>query len=516
MCGACLFAFNPFALLAAVTLRVSQDSVNGTVGESVLLAASYTVSDPGGYLRIRWTRAGIRAVDYRCISDRENSLSGRCHYLPVPGDYKHRVVLFPENASLLLQHLHHNDSGIYELSVSHSEGTETAKITLMVQNTTGCGMDTNTKETPRAEAKIRYASLIVILIFLCFTVKTQRAGEGDVLAAIGSSVLLDPGHGANLSHSQVEWTFIGSDGKLVTILDYVPNSPIQKPNEAFKSRLHFNASNGSVTLTNLKPSDQGVYTITVGSNWKRSMDLKLIEPMPEPLIKATCMASAVELICLVTAGKASSILWKKGPDVIKNSQHYQLVQNNSKLVIVKATETDSGIYTCIVENMLSKNSNAHSLILHDVPLLLNCAKILSIAALVTAVVTLICKIIEFFIELKTRSKQKQGLQLHQNLLQILQFLLLIGAFGCWISTEGPTKITVIVLMFLLLLLAGIVSSTWCITFYNTKKFSKIYIAKHGKWRNWTTGNPSATGREPDEHCKQFNEPFLKHTDDEQT
>ncbi|XP_043534034.1 uncharacterized protein LOC122541378 isoform X3 [Chiloscyllium plagiosum] len=143
MCGACLFAFNPFALLAAVTLRVSQDSVNGTVGESVLLAVSYTVSDPGGYLRIRWTRAGIRMVDYRCISDRDNSLSGRCHYLPVPGDYKHRVVLFPENASLLLQHLHFNDSGIYELSVSHSEGTETAKITLMVQNTTECGMGCN-------------------------------------------------------------------------------------------------------------------------------------------------------------------------------------------------------------------------------------------------------------------------------------------------------------------------------------------------------------------------------------
>ncbi|XP_060707022.1 uncharacterized protein LOC132832853 isoform X1 [Hemiscyllium ocellatum] len=174
MCGACLFAFNPFALLAAVTLRVSQDSVNGTVGESVLLAASYTVSDPDGYLRIRWTRAGIRMVDYRCISDRDHSLSERCHYLPVPGDYKHRVVLFPENASLLLQRLHFNDSGIYELSISHSQGTEIAKITLVVQNTTECGMDTNMKKTPRAIAKIRYASLVVILIFLCFTVKTQR------------------------------------------------------------------------------------------------------------------------------------------------------------------------------------------------------------------------------------------------------------------------------------------------------------------------------------------------------
>ncbi|XP_060706523.1 uncharacterized protein LOC132832485 isoform X2 [Hemiscyllium ocellatum] len=102
------------------------------------------------------------------------------------------------------------------------------------------------------------------------------AGGTEVLAAIGSSVLLDPEHGANLSNSQVEWTFTGSDGKLVTILDYAPNSPIQKPNDAFKSRLHFNTTNGSVTLTNLNSSDQGVYTITVGSNWKRSMDLKLI------------------------------------------------------------------------------------------------------------------------------------------------------------------------------------------------------------------------------------------------
>ncbi|XP_060706473.1 uncharacterized protein LOC132832463 isoform X2 [Hemiscyllium ocellatum] len=414
------------------------------------------------------------------------------------------------------------------------------------------------------------------------------AGGGEVLAAIGSSVLLDPEHGANLSDSQVEWTFTGSDGKLVTILDYVPNSPIQKPNDAFKSRLHFNTTNGLVTLTNLNSSDQGVYTITVGSNWKRSMDLKLIEPMAEPLIKATYVDSTVELICLVAGGKASSILWKKGPDVIKNSQHYQLLQNNSKLTIVKVTETDCGIYTCIVENMFSKNSNAHSLILHDVPLLLNCAKIFSIAALLTAVVPLIYKIIEFFVGLKTRRKQKQGLQLHQNLLQILQFLLLIGAFGFWISTEG------------------VVSSTWCMMFDNRKKFSKTCIAKlggivviclscslivdtvreaayrllqivsvtpvggivviclscslivdtvreagnrcepaakhqsslirawaallflllicivfyikGGKWRNWITGNPSAsdTGREPDEHRKQLNEPFLKHTDDEPT
>ncbi|XP_048376267.1 uncharacterized protein LOC125446604 [Stegostoma tigrinum] len=176
MCGVCLLALNPFTLLAAVTLRVDQDRVNGTVGQSALLAVSYNLSDPGGYLRIRWNRAGTRIVDYRCISNRDSRRSELCHYLPVPGDDKHRVVHFPENASLLLRDLHFNDGGIYELSISHSEGTEMARVILTVRNGTGGGMGsvvTEAKRAPRAEAKIRYASLAVILIFLCFTVKTQ-------------------------------------------------------------------------------------------------------------------------------------------------------------------------------------------------------------------------------------------------------------------------------------------------------------------------------------------------------
>ncbi|XP_038672983.1 uncharacterized protein LOC119976509 [Scyliorhinus canicula] len=166
--GVYFTAFNSFALIAAVTLRVNQDSVNGTVGQSVLLSASYTISDSDGYLRIKWTKSGVRIVDYRCISKRDDRHTERCQFMSASDDYRHRAVLFPENASLLLNYLELNDSGDYELSVSHSTGTKSASLMLTVRP------DADKKRTPGIEAKIRYLSLIVILIFLCFTVKTQR------------------------------------------------------------------------------------------------------------------------------------------------------------------------------------------------------------------------------------------------------------------------------------------------------------------------------------------------------
>ncbi|XP_067865344.1 uncharacterized protein [Heterodontus francisci] len=173
VCGVYLFTCNLLARIVAVTLRVNQDSVNGTLGQSVLLPTSYTVSNSGGYFRIKWIRAGTRIVEYRCISERDNNLTGRCHYLSVPDDYKHRAVLFPENASLLLKDLQFNDSGIYELSIADSIGIEMARLMLTVQSDTGYGMDTDKKQTPGVEAKVRYVSLVVIFIFLCFTVKMR-------------------------------------------------------------------------------------------------------------------------------------------------------------------------------------------------------------------------------------------------------------------------------------------------------------------------------------------------------
>ncbi|XP_067865348.1 CD48 antigen-like isoform X2 [Heterodontus francisci] len=240
-------------------------------------------------------------------------------------------------------------------------------------------------------------------LLLLLQLINAEGGMKEVFGVVGSSVLLDPEYGADLSNSDVIWMFTGSSGKPVTILDYVPNHPKAEPSEQFKSRLYFNVSGGSLMLNSLKASDQGVYTITVDEDWKRSKDLKLTEPLSDPLIfsNSTCVETTIELTCQVSAGKVHSVLWRKGDEVITNGQHYQLVQKDNKLIISKARKSDCGIYTCTVENAVSKKNSSYSLSIYGLPWLHRCAMGLSIAALITAAAALICTIISFLPEAKT-------------------------------------------------------------------------------------------------------------------
>ncbi|XP_059826799.1 uncharacterized protein LOC132394534 [Hypanus sabinus] len=178
--GVELFTFTLLVPMAAATLRVHQNSLKGRVDHSVLLPASYTISDPQGYLRIKWSRAGKRIVEYRCISE-QNSNANECNQVLSYSDlYQHRVVLFPENASLLLKHLQINDSGLYQLSVSQARGIERGRFNLTVQadNTNETDheeiTDTDKKKTSGFNDNIRYVTLTLILFFFCFTMKMHR------------------------------------------------------------------------------------------------------------------------------------------------------------------------------------------------------------------------------------------------------------------------------------------------------------------------------------------------------
>ncbi|XP_059495523.1 uncharacterized protein LOC125446596 isoform X2 [Stegostoma tigrinum] len=294
----------------------------------------------------------------------------------------------------------------------------------------------------RESGRRRRMHFRVVLVLLLALLRGIAAGGGNVVAAIGSSVLLDPEYGANLSDSQVEWTFKNSSGKLLTILDYVPNSPVQKPNKHYHSRLRFNASNGSIMVGNLKPSDQGVYTITVNGTWNRSMDLKLIEPLSEPTIvnNCTCVDTAVQLICQVSGGSEISILWWKGNKMLTSSQYYQLVQTNSTLIISEAQISDCGTYTCTVENPVSQKNASYSLRLRGLTHLHHCVLALSVAALVTAGAILITAVATRLDDILCVSNYGCLFirEMMRRLLKFapeLSFLSFSVACLCWILTE---------------------------------------------------------------------------------
>ncbi|XP_038671408.1 uncharacterized protein LOC119975689 isoform X2 [Scyliorhinus canicula] len=222
--------------------------------------------------------------------------------------------------------------------------------------------------------------LLLLLGFFLLQPAHGKAGRKEVVAAIGLSVLLDPENKADLRNSEILWTFTGSDGNLVTILDYVPNHPIEEPNKHFKSRLHFNPFHGSLRLNSLKLSDQGVYTINVEDKLLRRIDLKLIGIV---------------------------------------SLHY---------------------YT----------------------------KIFSFSALIAAVAAMICKIILFLAEVRTTS-----LPVLQYILQVLQFLFLIGAFVFWMRVEGASEVTVFTLVFLCLLTMAPLFLTCSMKACDTKRLNKF-------------------------------------------
>ncbi|GCB78455.1 hypothetical protein scyTo_0018606 [Scyliorhinus torazame] len=142
---------------------------------------------------------------------------------------------------------------------------------------------------------------------------------------------------------------------------------MEEPNQHFKSRLHFNSSTGSLMLNNLNQSDQGVYRIIVDDKLKWNTSVKLIEALSEPSItgNSTCVDTTIELTCRVSSGIASSILWWKDGKVIANDQRYQLMKSNSTLIISKAIKSDCGIYTCTMENPVSKKNALYSLTLYE-------------------------------------------------------------------------------------------------------------------------------------------------------
>ncbi|XP_078073559.1 CD48 antigen-like [Mustelus asterias] len=187
-----------------------------------------------------------------------------------------------------------------------------------------------------------------------------EVGQEEVLAAVGSSPSLDLKIDEDLRSIDVIWEFTDNGGNLFTIFDYAPNLPKQEPNEQFEFRLYYNVSTGALTVMNVTSRDEGIYKITTGGELRGRRILKLIDPLSEPSINGTCVNGTIELTCQVPAGKASSILWWKDSRMITNSQRHQLMRSNSTLIIFKADKLDFVIYTCTMENPVSRKNCSFS------------------------------------------------------------------------------------------------------------------------------------------------------------
>ncbi|XP_052529124.1 uncharacterized protein LOC128075949 isoform X2 [Tympanuchus pallidicinctus] len=120
----------------ALLIEVPQDAVSGTVGHSVLLPVSYTVKSSFCFpLSIQWkfensSQVIITCTVLSCSLDAWGAPK-ECSALRFPHpSYRHRIEVFPENASLLLRDLQLSDSGVY--SIAFQQQNQSRRITLAV------------------------------------------------------------------------------------------------------------------------------------------------------------------------------------------------------------------------------------------------------------------------------------------------------------------------------------------------------------------------------------------------
>ncbi|CAH2316595.1 carcinoembryonic antigen-related cell adhesion molecule 3-like isoform X2 [Pelobates cultripes] len=117
---------------------VTQDSVNATVGHSILLQTSYKISqNMYNWPSLQWT-FGNRVIVYYSLQngsiDPEGTpvlTRGKIQIFPL---YEHRVTLYPDNGSLLLMNLHLQDSGCYNIYLLSFESIINKTICLHLDN----------------------------------------------------------------------------------------------------------------------------------------------------------------------------------------------------------------------------------------------------------------------------------------------------------------------------------------------------------------------------------------------
>ncbi|KAM7160487.1 uncharacterized protein RBU57_010601 isoform 1-T2 [Macrochelys suwanniensis] len=120
----------------ALLIDIPQDLVNGTVSHTVLLPVSYRLNGPfPSSLSIQWYFSSnpnpLTTYTVTNCSVSAEGIPTRCSgHNYISDAYQGRTVVFPENASLLLQNLQLSDSGVY--SVTFKVPQQTRHVTLTV------------------------------------------------------------------------------------------------------------------------------------------------------------------------------------------------------------------------------------------------------------------------------------------------------------------------------------------------------------------------------------------------
>ncbi|XP_035516523.1 hepatocyte cell adhesion molecule-like [Morone saxatilis] len=179
-----------------------------------------------------------------------------------------------------------------------------------------------------------------------------------VKAREGAFVTLKTGETTRHSNAQVVWTF-GPEEPNVRIAYAKEREVKDDYDEHFRDRLQLDEQTGSLTITQLRINDSGVYMFQSISNniLSQRFHLKVYSSVSSPsikliesLINTSCSSVTVE--CLVENSRELALSWYKGKDRLNKTTSPDLSSTLSVALEIKYHGDD---YKCVAENPLEEN-----------------------------------------------------------------------------------------------------------------------------------------------------------------
>ncbi|KAK9978911.1 hypothetical protein ABG768_020647, partial [Culter alburnus] len=193
--------------------------------------------------------------------------------------FRDRLKLDHQTRSLTITNMRIKHSGLYKAEIIHNTGTAYSKFRVIV-----------------------YESPAVIE---AFKGETKSVSETE-----GESVTLQTDtetHGDEL----IAWRF-GDEGRLIAKHDLEAKSPpLYDPDERFRDRLKLDHQTGSLTITNTRITDSGVYTVKISSS-KQTLYKRFtvtVSAVPDSALSPGAVAGIVVGVVLLVLSAAAGVFY---------------------------------------------------------------------------------------------------------------------------------------------------------------------------------------------------------------
>ncbi|XP_039769523.1 hepatocyte cell adhesion molecule isoform X3 [Ornithorhynchus anatinus] len=157
--------------------------------------------------------------------------------------------------------------------------------------------------------------------------------------------------------------------KPVTVVQSVGTEVIGTLRPEYRGRVRL-FPNGSLLLSGLRPADEGAYEVEISITddtftGEKTINLTVDVPISKPhvvLASSTVLelSESVTLTCAHENGTKPSYTWLRASQPLSNDSRLQLSADQKVLTITRVLLADDDVYSCLVENPISKG--------HSVPI----------------------------------------------------------------------------------------------------------------------------------------------------